>query len=68
MRMEDGHCIALRVISDGQFLCDAYELRPSTCRDLEEGSRECEGEKATKADRPAAALAALRRSRNGAAL
>jgi len=66
MRMHDGHCIALRVTADGQFLCDAYELRPSTCRDLEEGSRECEGEIATKADRPVAALATLRRSREAA--
>ena len=65
MRMHDGHCIALRVTPDGLFLCNAYELRPSTCRDLLEGSRECEGERVTKGDRPEAALVALRRSREG---
>jgi hypothetical protein len=64
MRMEDGHCIALRITTDGQFLCNAYELRPGTCRELEEGSPECEGEKATKGERPGEALLTLRRSRH----
>lgn len=67
MRMHDGHCIALRVMLDGTFLCDAYEDRPATCRDLAQGSRECEGERATKGERPATALIALRRSRGDGA-
>ena len=67
MRMHDGHCIALRVTPEGTFLCDAYERRPSTCRDLAEGSRECEGERATKVERPLQALASLHRRRGGSA-
>ncbi len=63
MRMHDGHCIALRVMPQGEFRCDIYEDRPTTCRDLAESSRECEGERQTKGERPGQALVALRRSR-----
>jgi Fe-S-cluster containining protein len=63
MRMVDGHCIALRVMPEGTFVCDVYERRPGTCRDLAEASRECEGERATKGERPGQALLMLRRSR-----
>lgn len=51
MRMEDGHCSAL-VSGSGTHHCRVYEQRPQTCRDLERGSPACEGEIATKGDRP----------------
>ena len=50
MRMEDGHCAALR-IEGGRFVCTAYDVRPDVCRDLARGSPECAGEIATKRDR-----------------
>jgi Fe-S-cluster containining protein len=50
LRMEDGHCAALRVEA-GRFVCTAYDARPAVCRDLERGSPECLGEIATKRDR-----------------
>lgn len=54
MRMEDGHCIALRITTQPgrppEFFCSVYEQRPQVCRDLGRGSRECEGELSTKAD------------------
>lgn len=57
MRMIDGHCAALRVeAAAGAFVCTAYEVRPRTCRELERGSPECEGEIAAKGDRPLRAL------------
>jgi Fe-S-cluster containining protein len=53
------HCAALTIDRGGkQFVCTIYDRRPAICRDLERGSPECLGERATKADRP---LAALRR-------
>jgi Fe-S-cluster containining protein len=63
MRMHDGHCVALTISPHGAFLCGVYEARPATCRELAEGSRECEGELATKGERPGQALLRLRRSR-----
>ncbi len=45
------HCSALRETSDGQFLCQVYEHRPTICRELERGSPECAGEIATKESR-----------------
>lgn len=51
MAMVEGHCAAL-VIEDGKFLCRVYDRRPQTCRDLERGSPACEGEIATKGERP----------------
>jgi hypothetical protein len=58
MKMEEGHCAALRIDANGPapFTCDIYAVRPDACRDLLEGSPECEGEIATKGDRPKAAL------------
>jgi hypothetical protein len=61
MRMVDNHCAALAIDPlSGQFVCDAYDTRPQTCRDLARGSRACAGELATKHDRP---LLALRHAR-----
>jgi Fe-S-cluster containining protein len=51
MKMEGGHCAAL-TLSEGRFVCSVYEARPDTCRQLERGSPQCEGEIATKGDRP----------------
>jgi hypothetical protein len=56
MRMSAaGHCAALevRTAADGarEFFCTVYERRPQVCRDLARGSPECEGERATKAQR-----------------
>ncbi len=57
MKMTDGHCaaLALRRTAEGdpEFFCTIYEKRPQVCRDLERGSPECEGERATKAERVA---------------
>jgi Fe-S-cluster containining protein len=50
MRMEDGHCAALRIEAE-RFVCSAYDVRPDVCRDLARGSRECAGEIATKRPR-----------------
>ena len=62
LRMEDGHCAALRVdAGEGAFVCSVYALRPETCRTLARGSGECAGERATKAERPIAALVRARR-------
>ena len=53
MRMVDGHCAALRVDPAARrFVCTVYETRPAVCRALERGSPECEGEIATKGERP----------------
>jgi Fe-S-cluster containining protein len=58
LRMTDGHCaaLALRTAAGGarEYVCRIYERRPQTCRDLARGSPECEGERALKANRPAA--------------
>jgi hypothetical protein len=57
MRTGEGHCAALRVeASSGSFVCTVYEVRPQICRDLERGSPACQGEIATKSDRPLRAL------------
>ncbi len=57
MRMQGGHCAALRLEpSAGAFVCTVYERRPQICRDLERGSPACEGELAVKGDRPPRAL------------
>ena len=53
LRMEDGHCAALRVDRErGELPCSIYALRPETCRSFERGSPECLGELARKAERP----------------
>lgn len=57
MRMTEGHCAALTIDREkGRFVCSVYALRPETCRDLERGSPACEGELATKSERPLVAL------------
>jgi Fe-S-cluster containining protein len=57
MQMRDGHCAALQLDpAAGAFVCTVYARRPQICRDLERGSPECEGELATKGDRPPRAL------------
>jgi len=64
LRMRDGHCAALVIDPErGHFVCSVYEARPETCRVLERGSPECEGERWAKADRPVSALSLVRRAR-----
>ena len=52
MRMLAGHCVALRVVRGvdeaPDYFCTIYEQRPQTCRDLDRGSPQCAGERATK--------------------
>ncbi len=53
MQMIDGHCAGLAIdMVRRRFVCSVYETRPQTCRDLARGSPACEGEIATKGDRP----------------
>lgn len=60
MRMSHGHCSALEVDArSGRFLCSVYATRPQICRDLVRGGPACQGELATKAERP---LLQLRRA------
>ncbi len=60
MRMHAGHCAALHVDAESAtFACTVYADRPQTCRDLERGSSACDGERATKGERPLLAAAAL---------
>lgn len=57
MTMRDGHCGALRlIVGTRQFVCDAYAIRPTTCRDLARGESACLGELETKGERPLVAL------------
>ncbi len=57
MKMVDGHCAALRiVVASREFVCDAYAIRPSTCRDLVRGESACRGELDSKRERPLIAL------------
>jgi len=50
MRMESGHCAALRLEPASllepvaKLVCSIYETRPQVCRDLSRGSGECHGE------------------------
>ncbi len=61
LRMEDGHCAALRLdAATAEYVCTIYELRPQTCRDLARGSAECLGEIDGKGERPKRALVVLR--------
>jgi Fe-S-cluster containining protein len=63
MRLEEGHCAALRVElapgGGGRFTCAIYEMRPDACRSLERGSGGCAGERHEKAERPLLALERL---------
>ncbi len=57
MRLEDGHCAALRVDAiERRFVCTMYETRPQVCRDLARGSGACAGERESKEERPLLAL------------
>jgi Fe-S-cluster containining protein len=57
MRMLDGRCAALHVDENARrFVCTAYDVRPTTCRELARGSPQCLGERASKAERPGQAL------------
>jgi Fe-S-cluster containining protein len=57
LRLEDGHCAALRIgTRERRFVCSVYDRRPTTCRALERGSPECAGERATKGERPRSAV------------
>jgi uncharacterized protein len=56
-----GRCAALVLDpAAGTYFCSVYERRPAVCRDLEPGSGACDGERATKGQRPRRALAILR--------
>jgi hypothetical protein len=44
MRMDDGHCAALRVDGD-HFVCAIYADRPQTFRDLARGSPSCDADR-----------------------
>ena len=50
MRMQDGHCAALRITAAG-FVCSVYEQRPAICRELARGGPACEAERAHKSER-----------------
>ncbi len=65
MRMHEGHCAALRVdaTAAASFACTIYAERPETCRDLARASSACEGERATKGERPLLAAARLKGGR-----
>lgn len=62
MRMESGHCAALRLEPASltqpvaKFVCSIYETRPQVCRDLSRGSGECHGEWTLKRDTAAKAV------------
>lgn len=61
LRLEEGHCAALRLEpASGLFVCTIYERRPQPCRDLERGSPQCAGERHEKSERPVDGLRRLR--------
>jgi uncharacterized protein len=61
MRLENGHCAALRVEPEsGRYLCSVYERRPDVCHWLERGSGHCRAERAEKLDRARERLVELR--------
>ena len=60
MNMHEGHCAALTIDrTTREFVCSIYELRPSTCRDLERGSAACRGEIHEKGERPLLTIGSL---------
>lgn len=64
LRMIDGHCAALVIdVENAAFVCSAYDVRPSICRDLDRGSPQCVGEREGKGDRPRDRLVQLRADR-----
>lgn len=66
LKMRDGHCAALepRTAPDGlpEYLCTIYDRRPQTCRDLDRGSPQCDGERALKQARVTRRSAVLHQS------
>jgi Fe-S-cluster containining protein len=59
------HCVALTVDPESlTYLCSIYSKRPQICRELERGSPACEGELATKRERPRRTLALIRAPRS----
>jgi uncharacterized protein len=62
MRLEDGHCAALRIEPEsGRYLCSIYERRPDVCHWLERGSGHCRAERSEKLGRARERLVELRR-------
>jgi Fe-S-cluster containining protein len=60
MNMHGGHCAALVIDRRARkFVCSIYELRPTTCRDLERESPACRGEIHEKGERPLLSLGSL---------
>jgi Fe-S-cluster containining protein len=59
MRMQDGHCAALRIEPSGRFWCSVYERRPAICRELARGGPACQAERALKRERAERALLPL---------
>jgi Fe-S-cluster containining protein len=55
MRMQDGHCAALR-LEAGRFTCSVYEQRPAVCRELARGGPACAAEREQKRERAGRAL------------
>jgi uncharacterized protein len=52
MKLKDGHCTALKIdVTCARLTCTIYERRPQVCRDLAEGSPECNAERHHKAAR-----------------
>ena len=64
LRLEDGHCAALAIDPSAGPIPSARSTSkaPQTCRDLERGSPQCEGERDTKSDRPRALSSRQQRS------
>lgn len=48
LRMLNGHCASLRARS-GHYACRMYEERPTPCRTVDAGSRECLAARARRA-------------------
>jgi hypothetical protein len=63
MRLDEGHCAALRIELEGRFVCTVYEARPEVCRNLERASPQCAGELLSKGGRAVTKLVELRARR-----
>ena len=62
LRLEDGHCAALRIDPAGpRFTCAIYEGRPDACRALERGGGACRSDRHEKGGRPLIAVERLLR-------
>lgn len=60
MQMQDGHCAALEVTADGQFVCQVYTQRPGVCRTLERAGASCRAELSLKGASASAASVRVR--------